>query len=235
MAIEVSLCGPGSLLTSMLEPTETLPVFPGLGSGRNPGADTVSNFCHQVGRLYAEAPVPVPAEAGSAQPTANVMLATAAVATKDRSRAIRLALPTGVSTPNGMLAQAGDNGNHPQHHLKLPRAALAQVTTVPVGLHNACSVRRPGLHPTSACRTGLRSQPGSRADHAPGAGTPGNAIPIPEYALHDSRVQIASVGTYQPVLACSPRAATPHSGREDRTPGFCSVGMGRDRQGDVRG
>src|SRR5262249_59373064 len=69
MAIDVSLCGPGSLLTSTFAPTLTLPVLPGLGSGWNPGADTVSNFCHQVGRLYAEAPVPVPAEAGSAQPT----------------------------------------------------------------------------------------------------------------------------------------------------------------------
>jgi hypothetical protein len=28
-----------------------------------------------------------------------------------------------------MLAQAGDNGNHAQRHLKLPQAALAQVTT----------------------------------------------------------------------------------------------------------
>src|SRR5215471_9970479 len=93
IAIDVSLCGPASLLTSMLEPTETLPVFPGLGSGRNPGADTVRNFCHQVGSLYAEAPVLVPAEAGSAQPTVNAILATAAAVTKARSRAIRLAPP----------------------------------------------------------------------------------------------------------------------------------------------
>ena len=49
-----------------------------------------------------------------------------------------------------MLAQAGDNGNHPQHHLKLPRAALAQVTTVPVGLHNACSVRAATAWPASS-------------------------------------------------------------------------------------
>src|SRR5215471_9958278 len=49
MAIDVSLCGPASLLTSTFAPTLTLPVFPGLGSGWNPGADTVSNFCHQVG------------------------------------------------------------------------------------------------------------------------------------------------------------------------------------------
>ena len=53
-AIEVSLCGPGSLLTSMLEPTETLLAVPGLGSGANSGAETVSNFCHQVGSLYVE-------------------------------------------------------------------------------------------------------------------------------------------------------------------------------------
>jgi hypothetical protein len=51
MAIDVSLCGVGSLLTSMLEPTETLPVLPGLAGGWNPGADTVRNFCHQVGSL----------------------------------------------------------------------------------------------------------------------------------------------------------------------------------------
>jgi hypothetical protein len=49
MAIEVSLWGPGSLLMSTLAPTETLPVLPGLGSGWNSGADTVWNFCHQVG------------------------------------------------------------------------------------------------------------------------------------------------------------------------------------------
>jgi hypothetical protein len=49
IAIDVSLWGPGSLLMSTLAPTETLPVFPGLGIGWNPGADTVSNFCHQVG------------------------------------------------------------------------------------------------------------------------------------------------------------------------------------------
>jgi len=73
---------------SMLEPTETLPVVAGLGGGRNPGADTVRNFCHQVGSLYDEAPVPVPAEAGSAQPTVNAMLATDAAAAKARSRAI---------------------------------------------------------------------------------------------------------------------------------------------------
>jgi hypothetical protein len=106
-AIDVSLCGPGSLLTSTFAPTLTLPVFPGAGSGRNPGADTVSNFCHQVGRLYAEAPGPVPAEAGNDQPTVTAMLATAAAATKARSRAICLALPTAVSVPNRMLAQPG--------------------------------------------------------------------------------------------------------------------------------
>src|SRR6266568_1334660 len=44
MAIEVSLWGPGSLLTSTLGPTETLCVAPGPGSGVNPGAETVSNF-----------------------------------------------------------------------------------------------------------------------------------------------------------------------------------------------
>jgi hypothetical protein len=49
MAIDVSLWGPGSLLMSTLEPNETLPVLPGPGSGWNPGADTVWNFCHQVG------------------------------------------------------------------------------------------------------------------------------------------------------------------------------------------
>src|SRR5215813_5184042 len=97
----------------MLEPTETLPVFPGLGSGRNPGADTVSNFCHQVGRLYAEAPVLVPAEAGSAQLTVNGMLETAAAATKARSRAIRLA-PFSPVCPfrTGCSHRRGDNGNH---------------------------------------------------------------------------------------------------------------------------
>src|SRR5262249_39916130 len=66
-------------------------------------------------------------------------------------------LPTGVSAPNGMLAQADDNGNHPQHHLKLPRAALAQVTTVPVGLRNClfgATRDGPVFIQTSACRTG---------------------------------------------------------------------------------
>ena len=87
-AIDVSLWGPGSLLMSMFEPTTTLPVFPGPGSGWNPGADTVRNFCHQVGLLYAEPPVAVPAEAGSAQPTVNIMLAIDAAAAKARSRAI---------------------------------------------------------------------------------------------------------------------------------------------------
>jgi hypothetical protein len=71
-----------------LAPTETLPVFPGLGGGWNPGADTVRNFCHQVGSLYAEAPVLVPAEAGSAQPAVNAMLAIDAAAARTRSRAI---------------------------------------------------------------------------------------------------------------------------------------------------
>src|SRR5262249_31484296 len=84
MAIGVSLCGAGSVLTSMLGATGTRRVFPGLASGGTPGADTVSNFCHQVGRLYAEAPVPVPAEAGSAQPTVTTTLATAAAVTKVR-------------------------------------------------------------------------------------------------------------------------------------------------------
>jgi hypothetical protein len=88
IAIDVSLWGVGSLLTSMLEPTATLPVFPGLGGGWNPGADTVRNFCHQVGSLYAEAPLLVPAEAGSAQPTLSAMLAIDAAAAKTRSRAM---------------------------------------------------------------------------------------------------------------------------------------------------
>jgi hypothetical protein len=93
---------------SMLEPTETLPVFPGLGGGWNPGADTVRNFCHQVGSLYAEAPVLVPAEAGSAQPAVNATLAIDAAAAKARSRAICPApLRTALSVPNGMLAQGG--------------------------------------------------------------------------------------------------------------------------------
>ena len=51
IAIDVSLCGPGSLLISTLEPTEMLPVFPGPAGGWNPGAETVRNFCHQVGSL----------------------------------------------------------------------------------------------------------------------------------------------------------------------------------------
>src|SRR6266851_5307396 len=71
MAIEVSLWGPGSLLTSTLGPTETLCVAPGPGSGVNPGAETVSNFCHQVGWLYVEEPELVAAEAGRAQPSAS--------------------------------------------------------------------------------------------------------------------------------------------------------------------
>src|SRR5258708_20281676 len=91
MAIEVSLCGPGSLLTSTLGPTETLCVVPGPGSGANPGAETVWNFCHQVGWLYVEAPVLVSAEAGSAEPTASARLAIDATAVKARSRAIRSA------------------------------------------------------------------------------------------------------------------------------------------------
>ncbi len=51
MAIEVSLCGPASLLTSTWGPTATLFVVPGLGSGLNPGAETVWKFCHRVGWL----------------------------------------------------------------------------------------------------------------------------------------------------------------------------------------
>src|SRR5260370_23429334 len=88
MAIEVSLCGPGSLLTATLGPTDTLRAGPGLGSGANPGAETVWNFCHQVGRLYVEAPVLVSAEAGSAEPAASARLAIDAAAVKARSRAI---------------------------------------------------------------------------------------------------------------------------------------------------
>jgi hypothetical protein len=34
---------------STLAPTETLPVLPGPGGGVNPDAETVWNFCHQVG------------------------------------------------------------------------------------------------------------------------------------------------------------------------------------------
>src|SRR5215471_13307638 len=41
IAIDVSLWGPGSLFMTASAPTETLPVFAGLGSGWNPGADTV--------------------------------------------------------------------------------------------------------------------------------------------------------------------------------------------------
>jgi hypothetical protein len=115
---------------SMLEPTETLPVFPGLGSGWNPGADTVRYFCHQVGSLYAEAPVLVPAEAGTAQPTVNAMLTIDAAAAKARSRAICPLLQTVLSVPHGMLAQPGDNGNRAQHHLKLPGCQV-RVTTYP--------------------------------------------------------------------------------------------------------
>jgi hypothetical protein len=103
----------------MFEPTETLPVFPGLGGGWNPGADTVRNFCHQVGSLYAEAWLLVPAEAGSAQPTVSAMLAIDAAAAKTRSRAMCPPPPNALSVPNGMLAQAGDNGNRAQRHLKL--------------------------------------------------------------------------------------------------------------------
>src|SRR5712691_7387704 len=67
MAIEVSLCGPGSLLTSTLERTETRCVAPGPGSGLNPGAETVWNLFHQVGWLYAEEPgLAAPAAAGAA-------------------------------------------------------------------------------------------------------------------------------------------------------------------------
>src|SRR6266849_4937650 len=89
MAIDVSLWGPGSLLMSTLETTETPPVPPGLGSGVNPAADTVWNFCHHVGWLYAEAPVLEPATAGTAQPTVNAKLTTdAAAAAKVRTRAI---------------------------------------------------------------------------------------------------------------------------------------------------
>src|SRR5260221_13211343 len=86
--MEVSLCGPGSLLTSTLEPTETLCVAPGFGIVANPGADTVWNFCHQVGRLYVEAPVLVPAKAGSVEPAADARLTTDATAIKARRRAI---------------------------------------------------------------------------------------------------------------------------------------------------
>jgi hypothetical protein len=114
IAIDVSLWGVGSLLTSMLEPTETLPVFPGLGGGWNPGADTVRNFCHQVGSLYAEDPALVPAEAGSAQPAVNAMLAIDAAVAKARSRVICPPLRTGFAVPHGMLAQAGNNGNRAQ-------------------------------------------------------------------------------------------------------------------------
>src|SRR5260370_38333865 len=88
MAIEVSLCGPGALLTSTLEPTATLCVVPGRGSGLKPGAETVWNFCHHVGWLYVEAPVRVPAKAGSVEPAADARLTTDATAIKARRRAI---------------------------------------------------------------------------------------------------------------------------------------------------
>src|SRR5215469_2328929 len=43
-----------------------------------------------------------------------------------------------------MLAQAGNNSNHAQHHLKLPPAALALVTIVPVSLSRAIDLARDG-------------------------------------------------------------------------------------------
>jgi hypothetical protein len=41
MAMEVSLCGPGSLLASTFGPIDTLCVVFGLAKGMNPGAETV--------------------------------------------------------------------------------------------------------------------------------------------------------------------------------------------------
>jgi hypothetical protein len=160
MAIDVSLCGPGSLLTSMFAPTLTLLVFPGAGSGWNPGADTVSNFCHQVGRLYAEAPGPVPAEAGNDQPTVTAMLATAAAATKARSRAICLASRPLCLSRTGCSHSPGDNGNHAWHHLKL-RAALAQVATMPVPLSRAIHPAGRDGHAHQVAGTPCPSQPAS--------------------------------------------------------------------------
>src|SRR5215472_16902144 len=92
-AIEVSLCGPGSLLTSMLVPTETPWVFPGSEAGENPGAATVSNFCHQVGLLCVpvEAEVAALAAAASPAPGASDRPVTVAAVTKVRSRVIRAA------------------------------------------------------------------------------------------------------------------------------------------------
>src|SRR5258708_14239340 len=111
MAIEVSLCGPGSLLTSTLGPTETLCVVPGPGSGANPGAETVWNLFHQVGWLYVEAPVLVTAEAGSAEPTASARLTIDAAAVKARSRAIRSApFAHPLVRLDGMLAREGNGG-----------------------------------------------------------------------------------------------------------------------------
>jgi hypothetical protein len=40
-----------------------------------------------------------------------------------------------------MLAQAGDNGNRAQRHLKLPQAALARVTTHPGNPMQICACR----------------------------------------------------------------------------------------------
>lgn len=84
----------------------------------------------------------MPAEAGSAQPAVNAMLAIDAVAARTRSRAICPApSKPSLSVPNGMLAQAGDNGNRAQRHLKLPQAALARVTTHPGNPMQICACR----------------------------------------------------------------------------------------------
>ncbi len=69
---------------STLPPTETLPVLPGPGSGWNPEAETVWNFCHQVGWLYVRLPALVPAVAGSAQPATTKLRTDAAAKTCSR-------------------------------------------------------------------------------------------------------------------------------------------------------
>src|SRR5258708_941483 len=113
--MDVSLCGPGSLLTSMFDPTATLWVVPGVRSGVNPGAETVSNFCHQVGLLYAD--VPDDADAGTATPTGSPRTSSdvAAISTY-RIDAICRTTYVELPTLKSMLALVGDGGHGRRSH-----------------------------------------------------------------------------------------------------------------------
>jgi hypothetical protein len=73
VAIDVSLCGPSSLLTSTFAPTLMLPdEVP--RAGVKPGAETTSYFCHHVGFalwIVVSLPADAPPEAASTASAAS--------------------------------------------------------------------------------------------------------------------------------------------------------------------